>query len=98
MPDRGPRTKPKALNYALGLARGDFVVVYDAEDLPQPDQIRRALTLFQSVGPTLACVQARLDIHNAEANWLTRQFTLEYAALFGAILPALERLDTPVPL
>ena len=98
VPDRGPRTKPKALNYALGLARGDFVVVYDAEDLPQPDQIRRALALFQSAGPTLACVQAQLDIHNAEANWLTRQFTLEYAALFGAILPALERLNVPIPL
>lgn len=98
VPDRGPRTKPKALNYALGLARGDFVVVYDAEDLPQPDQIRRALALFQQAGPKLACVQAELDIHNAETNWLTRQFTLEYAALFGAILPALERLNIPVPL
>jgi cellulose synthase/poly-beta-1,6-N-acetylglucosamine synthase-like glycosyltransferase len=72
VPDRGPRTKPKALNYALGLARGDFVVVYDAEDLPQPDQARRALALFQSAGPKLACVQAQLDIHNAESNWLTR--------------------------
>lgn len=72
VPDRGPRTKPKALNYALGLARGEFVVVYDAEDLPQPDQLRRALALFQSAGPELACVQAQLDIHNAEANWLTR--------------------------
>ncbi|MFM9848148.1 MAG: glycosyltransferase [Hyphomicrobiaceae bacterium] len=98
VPDRGPRTKPKALNYALGLARGEFVVVYDAEDLPQPDQLRRALALFQSAGPDVACVQAQLDIHNAESNWLTRQFTLEYAALFAAILPALERLSIPVPL
>ncbi len=98
VPDRGPRTKPKALNYALGLARGDFVVVYDAEDLPQPDQLRRAHALFQSAGPRLACVQAQLDIHNAGANWLTRQFALEYAALFAAILPALERLNIPLPL
>jgi hypothetical protein len=98
VPDRGPRTKPKALNYALGLARGDFVVVYDAEDLPQPDQLRRALALFHAAGPSLACVQAQLDIHNAESNWLTRQFALEYAALFAAILPALERLGIPIPL
>ncbi len=98
VPDRGPRTKPKALNYALGLARGEFVVVYDAEDLPQPDQLRRAHALFQAAGPGLACVQAQLDIHNAESNWLTRQFALEYAALFAAILPALERLGVPIPL
>lgn len=98
VPDRGPRTKPKALNYALGLARGEFVVVYDAEDLPQPDQLRRALALFHGAGPELACVQAQLDIYNADANWLTRQFTLEYAALFSAILPALERLNIPLPL
>jgi cellulose synthase/poly-beta-1,6-N-acetylglucosamine synthase-like glycosyltransferase len=98
VPDRGPRTKPKTLNYALGLARGEFVVVYDAEDLPQPDQVRRALAIFSAAGPEVACVQAQLDIHNAHTNWLTRQFTLEYAALFAAILPALERLNIPVPL
>ena len=38
-PDQEPRTKPKALNYALQFARGDFVVVYDAEDRPEPDQL-----------------------------------------------------------
>jgi cellulose synthase/poly-beta-1,6-N-acetylglucosamine synthase-like glycosyltransferase len=98
VPDRGPRTKPKALNYALGLARGDFVVIYDAEDLPEPDQIHRALALFQASGPDLACVQAQLDIYNGDANWLTHQFALEYAALFSGTLPALERLGIPVPL
>ena len=69
VPDRGPRTKPKALNYVLGLARGTFVVVYDAEDLPQPDQVRRALAIFSSAGSELACVQARLDIYNPDTNW-----------------------------
>jgi glycosyltransferase XagB len=32
VPDIAPRTKPKALNYALPLARGEFVVIYDAEE------------------------------------------------------------------
>ncbi|MET0568193.1 MAG: glycosyltransferase [Hyphomicrobiaceae bacterium] len=98
VPDRGPRTKPKALNYALGFVRGEFVAVYDAEDIPEPDQLRRALAIFRRSGPNLACIQARLNIYNPDASWLTRQFTLEYSALFDAILPALHRLGLPVPL
>ena len=98
VPDRGPRTKPKALNYALGFVRGEFVAVYDAEDIPEPDQLRRALAIFRRSGPNLACIQARLNIYNPDASWLTRQFTLEYSALFDAILPALQRLGLPVPL
>lgn len=98
VPDGRPRTKPKALNYALQFARGDFVVVYDAEDRPQPDQLRRALDAFRRHPPNLGCVQAQLNIYNARASWFTRQFTVEYSALFDGILPALARLGLPVPL
>lgn len=98
VPDTGPRTKPKALNYALAMARGSYVVVYDAEDEPEPDQLRLALAMFRNARPGLACVQAQLNLYNAEMSWLTRQFTLEYTALFDAILPALAWLGLPVPL
>lgn len=98
VPERPPYTKPKALNYALHLARGEYVVVYDAEDRPQPDQLRRALDAFASSPPHTGCVQARLNIHNPRDSWLTRQFAVEYSALFDAILPALTRLGLPVPL
>lgn len=98
VPDQAPRTKPKALNYALQLARGEYVVVYDAEDRPEPDQLLRALTAFEHGPPDLGCVQAQLNIYNPRASWLTRQFTIEYSALFDAILPALARLGLPVPL
>ena len=98
VPDAGPRTKPKALNYALQLARGEYVVVYDAEDRPQPDQLRRALDVFRRGPPQLGCVQAQLNIYNARASWFAEQFTIEYSALFDAILPALARLGLPVPL
>ncbi len=98
VPDQEPRTKPKALNYALQFARGDFVVVYDAEDRPEPDQLRRALEIFKGASPKLGCLQAQLNIYNAKQSWLTRQFTIEYSVLFDAILPALERLRLPVPL
>jgi hypothetical protein len=98
VPDSRPHTKPKALNYALQFARGDYVVVYDAEDRPQPDQLRRALETFRRHPPDLGCVQAQLNIYNARASWFTRQFTVEYSALFDGILPALARLGMPVPL
>jgi cellulose synthase/poly-beta-1,6-N-acetylglucosamine synthase-like glycosyltransferase len=98
VPDQAPRTKPKALNYALQFARGQYVVVYDAEDRPEPDQLLRALTAFERGPPDLGCVQAQLNIYNPRASWLTRHFTIEYSALFDAILPALARLGLPVPL
>ena len=98
VPDLGPRTKPKALNYALPLARGDYLVIYDAEDRPEHDQLRRAYAAFQAGPPNLATVQARLNIYNPHANWLTRQFTLEYSALFDGLLPVLDRLQLPIPL
>ena len=98
VPEQEPRTKPKALNYALQFARGDFVVVYDAEDRPQPDQLRRAGEVFRHAPPELGCLQAQLNIYNPRQSWLTRQFTIEYSALFDAILPALEQLRLPVPL
>ena len=98
VPDFDPRTKPKALNYALPLARGEFLVIYDAEDRPERDQLRRAFDAFRAGPPNLATVQARLNIYNAGASWLTRQFTLEYSALFDGLLPALDRLRLPIPL
>jgi len=97
VPDQEPRTKPKALNFALPMARGEFVVVYDAEDIPQPDQLRRAVALFVDE-PGLDCLQAELVIDNANENWLTALFCGEYAGQFGLLLPALSRWHMPLPL
>lgn len=98
VPDLHPRTKPKALNYALPLARGEYLVIYDAEDRPERDQLRKALAAFQEGPPNLACLQAKLNLYNASDNGLTRQFTIEYDALFEGLLPALDRLQLPIPL
>ena len=98
VPEGEPRTKPRATQYALQFARGEFVVVYDAEDPPEPDQLRRALAALRAGGERLGCLQAHLNIYNSDATWFTRQFTVEYTALFDCILPTLERLRLPVPL
>jgi cellulose synthase/poly-beta-1,6-N-acetylglucosamine synthase-like glycosyltransferase len=97
-PPGEPRTKPRALNVALPLARGEFVTVYDAEDVPDPGQLRLAVSYFRRSGPDVACLQARLVIDNVADCWLTRMFAIEYAALFDVTNPALARFDLPVPL
>lgn len=93
-----PRTKPKACNVGLGRARGSFVTIYDAEDRPDPLQLRRAVAAFKRLPPEVACLQAKLSYHNAEQNLLTRWFTAEYALWFGQLLPGLVKLGAPVPL
>jgi cellulose synthase/poly-beta-1,6-N-acetylglucosamine synthase-like glycosyltransferase len=98
VPNAGPRTKPKALNVALPFARGTFTVIYDAEDRPEPNQLRRALQAFRSGGEDLACVQARLCIDNTADSWLARLFTAEYAGQFDVFLPGLAALHLPMPL
>ncbi len=97
-PPIGPRTKPKALNVALPFARGAYTVVYDAEDKPEPDQLRRALQAFRKGGHRLACVQASLTIDNTADNWLARMFTANYAGQFDVFLRGLAALRLPFPL
>ena len=97
VPPVGPRTKPKALNVALEFARGALTVIYDAEDRPEPNQLRRAVKAFRAGGSDLACVQARLCIDN-RTSWLTRLFTAEYAGQFDIFLPALSARGLPFPL
>jgi cellulose synthase/poly-beta-1,6-N-acetylglucosamine synthase-like glycosyltransferase len=97
VPEAEPLTKPKALDYALPGVRGAFVVVYDAEDIPEPDQLRRAAARFLA-DPGLDCLQAELVIDNAAENGLTALFSGEYAGQFGLVLPLLSRWRLPVPL
>ena len=97
VPDTQPRTKPKAMNYALPTVRGTFVAVYDAEDVPDPGQLRLAARSFAQ-SPELDCLQAELVIENAGENRLTALFAGEYAGQFGLMLPLLSRLGFPMPL
>lgn len=98
LPPCAPRTKPKALNYGLCLARGEYVTIFDAEDRPDPLQLRRAVAAFQIVGPDVACFQAKLAFGNAEQNIITRWFTTEYVLWFSLFLPGLVRAEAPLPL
>jgi hypothetical protein len=91
-------TKPRALNYALDFCRGSIVGVWDAEDAPEPDQIEKIVTRFQSAPAEVACLQGRLDYYNSRANWISRCFTIEYATWWRIVLPGIARLGLVVPL
>ncbi len=92
------KTKPRALNHALDFARGAIIGIYDAEDAPDPAQLRKVVARFQQAGPDVACLQGILDYYNPRTNWLSRCFTIEYASWFRLILPGVARLGLAVPL
>ncbi|MGB8819217.1 MAG: glycosyltransferase [Rhizobiaceae bacterium] len=98
VPAAAPMTKPKALNFALERCNGDFVVIYDAEDRPHPQQLRQAWSKFRQAGEDLACLQAPLLVTNMHQGWLPRMFAFEYASHFYGLLPYLAHQGTPLPL
>ncbi len=91
-----PRTKPRALNFGLLEARGELIAIYDAEDRPDPRQLRLAANLFGRLPRRVVCLQGRLVIDNADDSILTRLFALEYAGLFDVLNAGLIRLGLPV--
>ena len=93
-----PQTKPKACNYALRFAIGEYITIYDADDIPDTLQLKKALQAFKSSNSDLACVQARLNYYNRDYNLLTKMISIEYTNLFDLVLPALSKLNAPIPL
>ena len=98
VPRSQPRTKPKACNYALRFARGEYVTVYDADDRPDPAQLKKAIAAFRALPEDVVCLQARLNYYNTHDNLLTRLFSLEYTMLFHVLLPGMSRLSMPLML
>ncbi|MFD2340713.1 glycosyltransferase family 2 protein [Clavibacter michiganensis subsp. tessellarius] len=98
IPAGQPQTKPRACNVGLTLASGEYLVIYDAEDTPDPDQLKKALVAFDRGGPLMVCVQAALNYFNASENALTRMFTLEYSYWFDYMLAGLDHSNLPIPL
>ncbi len=98
VPSEQPKTKPKACDYGLLFARGKYLTIYDAEDIPDADQLKKAVAAFKKLPDEYICVQCALNYYNREENLLTRMFTLEYSYWFDYMLPGLDRLKMPIPL
>ena len=98
VPDVGPTGKPRACNHGLAHARGEYLVIYDAEDRPEADQLRKSVLAFAQTDPEVVCLQAQLNYFNRTYNLLTRWFTAEYSVWFDQLLPGLQALDVVIPL
>jgi len=98
VPPSQPQTKPKACNFGLLGAKGEYVVIYDAEDRPDPHQLKKAVLMFENSDPSIVCMQAKLNFFNQDTNILTRWFSIEYSMLFDLVLPGLDARKDPIPL
>lgn len=98
IPFHQPKTKPKACNYGLHFSQGKYLTIYDAEDIPDTDQLKKVVSLFNKLPEQYICVQSALNYFNRNENFLTRMFTLEYSYWFDYMLPGLDTLDIPIPL
>jgi cellulose synthase/poly-beta-1,6-N-acetylglucosamine synthase-like glycosyltransferase len=98
VPPGEPRTKPRACNFGLLKSTGDYTVIYDAEDIPDPLQLKKAVLAFANQPPEVVCIQAKLNYYNPNQNLLTRWFTAEYSLWFDLMLPALQKVRASIPL
>lgn len=98
IPTGQPKTKPKACNYGLFFSRGKYLTIYDAEDIPDSNQLKKVLLLFEKLPEEYIVVQCALNYFNKTENYLTRMFTLEYSYWFDYMLPGLDNLKVPIPL
>ncbi|MCK9352254.1 MAG: glycosyltransferase [Candidatus Paceibacterota bacterium] len=97
LPNVEPKTKPKALNVAFMYAQGEYLVIYDAEIIPDPDQLKKAVLAFRE-HPELGSLQTRLDHYNPRQSVISRFFNSEFAFHYDFFLPGLQKMNIPMPL
>ncbi|MCX7972990.1 MAG: glycosyltransferase [Candidatus Aminicenantes bacterium] len=73
------RGKGAALNRALNLSQGEIVAVYDADNLPEKDSLKK-LVIELVNHPELAAVTGLFRAYNRHRNLLTRLINLESLA------------------
>jgi glycosyltransferase XagB len=98
IPNSLPKTKPKACNFGLNKIKGDYCVIYDAEDIPETDQLKKVVYAFGKEHEKVVCIQAKLNYYNPQQNLLTKLFTSEYSLWFDLVLPGLQSINAPIPL
>lgn len=98
IPNFKPKTKGKALNFGLNQAKGTYLVIYDAEDIPERDQLKKAVIGFRKVSDNVVCLQSKLNYYNPNQNFLTKWFTAEYSLWFDLYLPGIDSIEAPIPL
>lgn len=79
-----PKNKPKALNTALPLCRGEVVGVFDAEDEVDPRLLRRVDATARLTGADV--VQGGVQLMNYDSSWFSLRNCLEYFFWFRSRL------------
>jgi len=88
--------KPGALNLALPHVTGEIVGVFDADNVPERNVLRRIASYFQDA--TVTAVQGRTISLNARQNMLTRVASMEERLWFEGTLMGKEKLGLFIPL
>ncbi len=86
--------KAGALNAGLRRSSAPLVAIFDADNLPAPDFLRRTLPFFQD--PAVGFVQARWSFVNRSASLLTRLQALVLDGLFAVSQHVQSRAGGPV--
>jgi len=88
-----PRRNGKAssLNIGIRMARGEFIVIHDADSVIQYGAMQHWLLPFAD--PRVGGVAANIRVHNSTVNLLTRLQEIEYALKFTAMRFIMARLD-----
>lgn len=90
--DSKERGKPAGLNDAMLIAKGDIIVVFDADYRPGKDLIRQLALAFAD--PEVGAVMGRVIPYNTTKNWLTRLLNLERSGGYQADQQARYNLRT----
>ncbi|HLP80128.1 MAG TPA: glycosyltransferase [Acidobacteriota bacterium] len=96
---RGSNTgfKPGNLNHMLTKSKGEYLLIFDSDYLPEKDFLRR---LVQPVlkDQSIACVQARWKVMNPTQNFTTVLGTSIVETFHHIIIPILSRFSPSVTL
>jgi cellulose synthase/poly-beta-1,6-N-acetylglucosamine synthase-like glycosyltransferase len=91
----GPLMKARNLNAALQYARFAYVGVFDAEDEPHPQILKKVEAVIHRKNPD--AIQAGVQLVNVSSRWFTALNCVEYYYWFKSVLPFLAKLGaTPV--
>lgn len=77
VPPGEPRGKSRVLNYGLGISSSKYYCVYDADNEPERDALKKLVATaetYENAGGAVGYVRTK----NEEKNWLTRMISIEF--------------------
>lgn len=77
VPKGEPKGKSRVLNYGLSITTSKYFIVYDADNQPEPEAVKRLVEVSETTKRAAGAVGYVKTI-NAETNSLTRMISLEF--------------------